>query len=297
MTERTELLDAALDSLPEGIALIGTKGQVVFWNQAAETITGFAGMDLLGRPAPAALKPLLGAGQQLSEQDLGVESQSGRGILIHLEHKLGHEVAAMVRTLVLRDEMGGRIGLAAVFHPAESLDALPHGECSEGSSVEQDQAEFEDRLQSVYEDFRQGGESFGVLWISVDQAAELRKTHGASACEAMLKKMERALTHGLRPSEEMGRWGDDEFIVLSHERTPEMLAAHAQVLAGLARTAEFRWWGDRATLTVSIGAAQVDQEDSLVSLLERAKAAMFSSFHEGGNHVTSAPGRQECSPS
>ena len=66
MTERTELLDAALDSLPEGIALIGTKGQVVFWNQAAETITGFAGMDLLGRPAPAALKPLLGAGQQLS---------------------------------------------------------------------------------------------------------------------------------------------------------------------------------------------------------------------------------------
>ena len=105
------------------------------------------------------------------------------------------------------------------------------------------------------------------------------------------------MANGLRPAEEMGRWGDDEFLILSHERTPEMLAAHAQVLAGLARTADFRWWGDRASLTVSIGAAQAEQEGSLVDLLERAKAAMFTSFHAGGNQITSAPGRQACSPS
>jgi PleD family two-component response regulator len=105
------------------------------------------------------------------------------------------------------------------------------------------------------------------------------------------------MASGLRPAEEMGRWGDDEFLILSHERTPEMLAAHAQVLAGLARTADFRWWGDRASLTVSIGAAQAEREESLVDLLERAKAAMFTSFHAGGNQITSAPGRQACSPS
>jgi GGDEF domain-containing protein len=95
----------------------------------------------------------------------------------------------------------------------------------------------------------------------------------------------------------MGRWGDDEFLVLSHERTPEMLATHAQVLAGLARTADFRWWGDRASLTVSIGAAQAEQEGTLVELLERAKAAMLTSFHAGGNQITAAPGRQVCTPS
>ena len=84
----------------------------------------------------------------------------------------------------------------------------------------------------------------------------MRKTHGAGACEAMLEKIERALANGLRPAEELGRWGEDEFLVISHERTAEMLAAHAQTLAGLARTADFRWWGDRVSLTVSIGAAQ-----------------------------------------
>jgi diguanylate cyclase (GGDEF)-like protein len=136
-----------------------------------------------------------------------------------------------------------------------------------------------------------------VLWITVDQAGELRKTHGAGACEAMLGKMARAMASGLRPAEEMGRWGDDEFLVLSHERTPEMLASHAQVLAGLARTTDFRWWGDRVSLTVSIGAAQAEREETLADLLEKAKAAMYSSFQAGGNHITSAPGRQACSPS
>ena len=75
----------------------------------------------------------------------------------------------------------------------------------------------------------------------------------------------------MRPAEELGRWGDDEFLVISHEHTPEMLAAHAQALAGLARTADFRWWGDRVSLTVSIGAAQADLDETLAQLLERAQ--------------------------
>jgi diguanylate cyclase (GGDEF)-like protein len=217
--------------------------------------------------------------------------------MVHFQHKLGHDVPVIARTLILRDGLGERMGTAIVFHPAQSLDALPHGECGEGSRVEASQTELEDRLVAVFDDFQQGGESFGVLWITVDEARELRKTHGAGACEAMLEKVKRAMANGLRPAEEIGRWGDDEFLVLSHERTREMLAAHAQVLAGLARTAEFRWWGDRVSLTASIGAAQANRDGSLADLLERARAAMLTSYHAGGNHITLAPGEPACSPS
>ncbi len=76
-----------------------------------------------------------------------------------------------------------------------------------------------------------------------------------------------------------------------------MLAAHARVLAGLARTADFRWWGDRVSITVSIGAAQAEGDGSLANLLEKAKLAMHSSFHAGGNQITPAPGGPACSPS
>ncbi|MGA3345516.1 MAG: diguanylate cyclase [Terracidiphilus sp.] len=296
MTDRTELLEAALDSLPEGIALIDDEGRVAFWNRSAEAITGQAGVDMVSHPV-SAVRELLRITQRPAEQEPCLGAPAGSGALVHLRHKLGHDVPTMMRALVLRDALGGRIGRAAVFHPAESLDALPRGECSEGSMVEASQAEFEERLEAAFEDFRQGGESFGVVWLTVDQAHDLRKTHGARACDAMLDKVERVLANGLRPAEKMGRWGDDEYLVLSHERTPEMLAAHAQVLAGLARTADFRWWGDRVSITVSIGAAQAERDGSLIGLLEKAKAAMFSSFHAGGNQITSAPGGQACSPS
>jgi len=297
--ERKELLESALDSLPDGVAVFSTEDEVILWNHAAEAITGYAGRELLTMPVPKVLEALLVEGARLAELRPGSWAHAGRGALVRVRHKLGHEVPVMSRALVLRDELGGRIGTAAMFHPAESLDALPHGEAGADEDVAASQADLEERLNSEFEDFRRGGLPFGVLWVGVDQAHELRKTHGASACQAMFEKVRHALAAGLRPSELIGRWGEDEFLVVAHERTAQMLAAHAQNLAGLARTADFRWWGDRVSITVSIGAAQADcgQDETLAQLLERTRKAMIASTREGGNRITSASGGQRCLPS
>ena len=294
MSDRMELLEATLDSLPDGIAVFGEADEVVWWNQAAGDITGYAAMDLKQRPVPEQLLPLLQRGPRVVE----ITHHAGRGTLLRVMHKLGHEVPVMARSLVLRDGLGERIGTAAVFHPAESLDALPHGEVEEDADVAASQADLEERLETEFEDFQQGGLPLGVLWIGVDQAHELRRTHGAAASHAMLDKVRHAIACGLRPSEVIGRWGDDEFLVIAHERSAEMLAAHGQRLAGLARTADFRWWGDRVSLTVSVGAAQAQKEDeSLAQLLERVRHAMTVSMHEGGNRIRLAPGVKTCLPS
>jgi len=288
MTDRNELLEAAFDSLPEGVALVGAEGEVVLWNQAAQGITGYAAIDVLARPLPEGLEALLH--EETRDADDGAAPKEGRRALVNARHKLGHGIPVIARVLVLRDGLAERIGTAALFHPAESLDALPHGESSEDEEVDQGRAEFEERLQMEFDDFTRGGPPFSVLWIGVDQAEELRKTHGASACHQMLEKVRHALVHGLRPAEEMSRWGDDEFLIVAHERSAEMLASHAQALAGLARTADFRWWGDRVSLTVSIGAAQVggDRAETLAQLLERAREAMETSSRTGGNRATLA---------
>jgi diguanylate cyclase (GGDEF)-like protein len=309
MTERAELLEATLDGFPEGVALLGENYHVVFWNEAARLVTGYAAVDMIGRPLPETLKPLLEGSCPAGDTEPGVcllgtnpvhadaGHETGRGFLAHARHKLGHNLPSMTRLLVLRDGLGQRIGTAVVFHPTECLDALPHGETGEDGAVEASQEDLKCRLESLFEDFAQGGLPFGVLWITVDQAHDLRKTHGAGACEAMFKKVEHALAQGLRPGEHLGRWGDDELLVISHEPSLTMLAAHAQVLAGLARTADFRWWGDRVSLTVSIGAAQAESSYTLADLLERAKASMLSSHQAGGNQITPAPEGHSCLPS
>ncbi len=220
MADRTELLEAALNTHPEGIALLDLEDTVVFWNDAAEAITGHAGVDLVGRLVPEKLKPLLERYAPLMDAETDSDPRSVRGSPVHARHKLGHDVPAMARVLVLRDGLGGRIGTAIVFHPTESLDALPHGETGETEGVKVSQADLKERLEAEFEDFARGGETFGVLWITVDQAHDLRKTHGVKACDTMLEKVAQALARGLRPTEKMGRWGEDEFLVISHERTP-----------------------------------------------------------------------------
>jgi diguanylate cyclase (GGDEF)-like protein/PAS domain S-box-containing protein len=294
MADRAELVEAALDVYPEGLALLDETGRVMFWNHAAEIITGHPNASIIGRELPQALEPLTSCGVfERSQPRHG--PLLGRGMLVHAQHKQGHDIPAIARRMILRDDLGARIGTAAVFHVSEHAAALPHGDTAEGSEVRASQAELRDHLEAEYERFEQEATPLGILWITVDQADGMRKTHGARACEAMLENTERTLANHLRADDEIGRWGDDEFLVLSHEPCGEVLGNHAQVLAGIARTTDFRWWGDRLSVTVSIGAAEAEPGEKIAEVLKRAQEAMQASVRGGGNRVTLAPGRSPCS--
>lgn len=297
MTNRSQLIEAALTGFPEGLALLGRGGDVAFWNSAAEIITGFPSMDVVGRQVPGALELLLPDGNLDGAEEAHSAMRAARYSLVHAQHHSGRDLVMMMRSVILRDEVGERIGTAVVFHPTESLDLRQHEECGENTTVQAVQDEMAEQARSAFEDFIERATPLGLLWIRVDQAHELRRSHGVRAFETMMERVELTLAHGLRPSEELGRWSEDEFLILSHQPMSAELAAHAQVLAGLARTADFRWWGDRLTLTVSVGAAQALRTESLSELFGRTQAALFASIHAGGNHITLAPERSACSPS
>lgn len=288
MIDRSELVEAALDVYPEAVALLDTEQRVVFWNRAAEDLTGYAGADVVGRSMPPGLEGLTSCQAYDTQPELRGQPDLRAGSPVHAQHKRGHDIPTVARTVVLRDGLGRRIGTAAVFHGGESLNALPHGASGDENELRQTVAAFEERLEFAFEAFRREGAPLGLLWIAVDQAPELRKTHGARACETMVESMERTLANGLRPGEEIGRWGCCEFLIIAREADGRVLSAHAQVLAGLARTTTFRWWGDRVSLTVSVGVAVIQESEELASLLRRAQDAMDTSRDAGGNHITLA---------
>ena len=310
-----ELLEMALDAMEEGIAVLGDQSRVLFWNHAAAAVTGYSGADLLARPLPVDFYRMDRHHQDATRSATPIEDttdwteqaagRTDRPALVHLKHCGGHVLPAMLRRTPLRNALGRRIGTLLRFHPVEEVDTLPHGNVEEDGSkhVEHSQAEMEDRLDEAWQEWTTGQVPFGLLWITVDQAATLRKTHGRDASEEMLAIVERTLLHALRPTEILGRWGSNEFLVLCHERTSEMLMLHARHVVGFARTSDFRWWGDRVSLTVSIGAAQARQDEKLAGLLKRAQRAMQASQLAGGNEVVlqekslSDNGGLECSQS
>jgi diguanylate cyclase (GGDEF)-like protein/PAS domain S-box-containing protein len=289
------MLEATLDLLEEAVAVLDAHANVVFWNRAAAALTGYPPDDLLCRTLPPILYTIDEAHLQhlpLAEREEPLQ----RPTLVSIAHKHGHPIPAMLRRAELRNALNEITGHVLLFYPVEQNDALPHGECVESAAVERSQAAMEDRLDAAQHQWLINRVPFGLLWITVDQAQSMRKSHGREACEGMLRTVEQTLLRQLKPAEIIGRWGDDEFLVLTHERTPALLAEHARRLAGVARTADFRWWGDRVALSVSIGATPACAADSLQSLLLRAQQAMQASIYAGGNHVTDAKG-ELCSQS
>jgi diguanylate cyclase (GGDEF)-like protein len=322
MSDRVAMLEATLDLMDEGVAILDEQSAVLFWNEAAAAITGLASEEVLARTCPEGLfcineehQTRIGSagtfrrggraegGRDRSGTAAACEPQlstTGPHIdgaydgplceptLVSMIHRLGHSVPGMLRKVTLRSPSGEPAGAVLLFHPVEEIDQLPHGEAGEGADIERSQADMEDRLDAAHHQWTTNCVPFGLLWITVDQAQSLRKTHGCDACEAMLRTVEQTLLRQLKPAEIIGRWGNNEFLVLAHERTAELLLEHARRLAGLARTADFRWWGDRVGLTVSIGASQASEGDSLQSLLLHARQAMQTSEYTGGNRVTEA---------
>jgi diguanylate cyclase (GGDEF)-like protein len=327
MSDPVKMLEATLDLMEEGVAILDEQSNVLFWNKAAAALTGYLADAVIGRQCPADLyhvdeqhRNRVGtisevrrrAGQMRSASGYGGEiaGYSGQSLmseaqsqsdeqrdeslplptLVLMKHKLGHSVPGMLRRVELRDLQNVFTGSTLLFYPVEEVDALPHGETGEGIDIERSQANMEDRLDAAHHQWITSGMPFGLLWITVDQARSLRKTHGRDACESMLRTVEQTLLRQMNPSEVLGRWGDNEYLVLAHERTAELLREHAQRLVGQARTADFRWWGDRVGLTVSIGVIQAIEGDALPSLLSRARRSMHASEYAGGNRVTEARG-------
>src|SRR5579863_8804605 len=119
MTDRAELMEAALDTRPDGIALLGPEGEIVFWNRSAEAITGYARIHMLSRPVPASLESLLLDSELQGDMPPGSAPSPPRGVIVELRHRLGHMVPAIARRAMLRDVLGQCIGTAVVFHPAQ----------------------------------------------------------------------------------------------------------------------------------------------------------------------------------
>jgi diguanylate cyclase (GGDEF)-like protein len=278
MSCRVEMLEATLDHIEEAVVIIDNHSNVLFWNKTATEITGYASEDVLAHTCPYLYAP--------SSGDTNPEPAKPSGTT--LNHKCGYTIPGMLRTYDLLDSLGESSGKAFLFYPIEPL--CKQDDPSVSIDIQRSHAEMNDRLEAAHHQWLIGGTPFGLLHIAVDQAESLRITHGRDACESMLRIVFQTLARQMKPAEIIGQWTESEFLVLTHEHTPELLLEHAKRLAGVARTADFRWWGDRVGLTVSVGTAFATEGHTLRSLLNGALDAMRSAAYAGGNQVAEMRG-------
>jgi diguanylate cyclase (GGDEF)-like protein len=93
------------------------------------------------------------------------------------------------------------------------------------------------------------------------------------------------LENGLRPTDFLGRWMDQEFLAIVTECNEDDVMRVGERLSRMVRCTGIPWWGDKMRVTVSIGATPALDNDTVGSIVSRGERALRESVEGGGNRV------------
>lgn len=134
------------------------------------------------------------------------------------------------------------------------------------------------------------GQTLSLLMADIDHFKGLNDTHGHPFGDTVLQRVARTLADGLRPQDLLARYGGEEFAVLLPGIEVQNAVAIAERLrrAVEAETGPAGAVGEHASrVTVSIGVAALQDQDTLPSLLGRADEALYRAKASGRNRVHS----------
>jgi diguanylate cyclase (GGDEF)-like protein len=138
------------------------------------------------------------------------------------------------------------------------------------------------------------GQSFGVLFLDVDNFKQVNDDYGHLIGDQILRDFSRVLQKCVPSPEMVGRYGGEEFVVLCFPKHPEDLLGRAEEIRNSIDEMPLEIEGTPLKVTVSIGGAMgiADSATDLFQtrLLQAADEAMYRSKTRGGNQATLANG-------
>jgi len=289
-----EVLNAVLDSLPMGVYLVDRQGKILLWNSAAERITGYLRQNLMGQFANAGFLTYTDTEDKPVDADHSPLSSALRegkpaGSLVNLLHKQGHRVPVRLFATPIRNSHGSLIGAVESFVETDSSakwterrrNLADYGCIDEASGVltrEMIVLHLRENLAL----FAEKPVPFSIACIAIDHLDELKRRDGSAVVAPTLRVFGLTLENSLRPTDFVGRWGEDKFLAILTECSAEGVAASAERLRRALNQVEIEWWGDQLRLTASIGCTAATPDDDVDSLLARAETALQESAKGGG---------------
>jgi diguanylate cyclase (GGDEF)-like protein len=212
---------------------------------------------------------------------------------VFLSHKDGHRVPVFLRTFPVRDADGHVIGATESFE--ESIAAsewerrknkLESYGCLDNATGVLNRDFTESHLRGSLNTFYSHPVPFAIFCIQADQLERVRSRYSARAAQDVLRLVGQTLEHSLRPNDIVGRWDEDEFLVLLAQCSRSEIEKVGDRLKRKISYSEIQWWGDAVRVDASLGGTTVCPGDTLELLLQRAHQAVCTSVSAGGNRLT-----------
>lgn len=296
-----ELLAAAgqviWDEIDEGIYIMDQSGDIVYWNQTAERITGYTSEEAIQRKqCRFLLLHIDHTGSVLCDGGCpAVRARRERIRIVEdlfLMHKEGYRVPVCVRAILLRNGEGEVIGVMELFRD-KSAQIFDHDRIEVLRSMAQldpllkipNRGYLEQNLSIHLDELRRFGTPFGIIFIDIDRFKRINDTYGHANGDLALKTVMNTLVSNSRPLDIVGRWGGEEFLVVASNVTRDSLETLSERYAMLIRASRVAFNSHVTGLTVTIGATIARHEDTIESLVARADGLMYIGKRAGRDRV------------
>ncbi len=132
-------------------------------------------------------------------------------------------------------------------------------------------------------------QNYGIIMCDIDNFKAYNDTYGHMNGDKVLKRVVDAISEALRLSDDIYRFGGEEFVVILPDQSLEGTRAAAERVRDAIESVQLEHTGvSRGIVTISCGVASFtdsDKTDKWESLLNRADKALYIAKDEGRNRV------------
>jgi diguanylate cyclase (GGDEF)-like protein/PAS domain S-box-containing protein len=272
-----------------GVFQTTPEGRFISVNPALIKLLGYSDEDEvleLDVPRQVFAQP----GQYRLWQETMTQAGEVHNLELFLSRKDGGRVVVLENSRAVTDDEGRVIFYEGAWTDItathELSEKLAHDSRHDPITGLNNRRSFEARLLQALEETQASGVTHGVLFLDLDRFKPVNDRCGHLAGDALLRQVGAVLKSAVRHSDEVARFGGDEFAVLLHNCP----AADAQEVAEKILRAidrfEFKWGDQTFTLGASIGLVTVTQAfKSLTQIINAADAAMYAAKDGGRGQV------------
>ncbi len=135
-------------------------------------------------------------------------------------------------------------------------------------------------LKSLMKLSKRYGHAIGVIFFDIDDFKSINSTAGHLVADKLLIEFSALIKNNIRQSDVFGRWGGDEFIIITGYSSPEATIDLAKKIR--TKVSKCQWQSD-IILTVSMGLSFYKLGDDVNSLIQRADMNMLEAKKDGKN--------------
>lgn len=151
---------------------------------------------------------------------------------------------------------------------------------------------FDAEIKRFTEQAKAENRTFALLMLDIDHFKTFNDNYGHQIGDQVLRLVARTLIEGVKGRDVAARYGGEEFAIILPDTPLDAAVTVSEALrkAVASKDVVNRNTGQKlASITLSVGAAEHAEGESIEELIERADAALYTAKHNGRNQVAAAP--------